>query len=78
MCEPRGRRPLSSAEVYAFAALAIPGPTVTMWTVGLLMRHSSIVGIFWDSGFALTNAVYCASTSASVPRFARGRDHKDG
>jgi steroid 5-alpha reductase family enzyme len=54
-------------EIYAIAALVILGFMTTVWLVSLLLRDSSIVDIFWGTGFVVSNWVYFALTPDGFP-----------
>jgi steroid 5-alpha reductase family enzyme len=44
------------------AALVILGVMTALWLVSLALRNSSIVDIFWGTGFVIANWVYFALT----------------
>jgi steroid 5-alpha reductase family enzyme len=58
---------MSFLEIYAIAALVILGFMTTVWLVSLLLRDSSIVDIFWGTGFVVSNWVYFALTPDGFP-----------
>ncbi|UCC64820.1 MAG: DUF1295 domain-containing protein [Anaerolineae bacterium] len=49
-------------EIYGLAALAILGFMTAIWLVSLILRDSSIVDIFWGTGFVVANWFYFALT----------------
>src|SRR5512136_1293067 len=49
-------------QVYGIAALCILGVMTLLWLVSLTLRNSSIVDIFWGTGFVIANWVYFALT----------------
>jgi steroid 5-alpha reductase family enzyme len=53
---------MSFIEVYAIAGLAVLGAMTLLWLVSLWLRNSSIVDIFWGTGFVITAWVYFALT----------------
>ncbi len=54
-------------EIYGIAALVILGFMAANWLVSLALRNSSIVDIFWGTGFVLSNWIYFALTPDSLP-----------
>lgn len=54
-------------EIYGIAALVILGFMAVIWLISLALRDSSIVDIFWGSGFVLANWVYFALTPDGLP-----------
>ncbi len=54
-------------EIYGIAALVILGFMTTIWLISLALRNSSIVDIFWGTGFVLSNWVYFALTPDGLP-----------
>jgi steroid 5-alpha reductase family enzyme len=58
---------MSFLEVYGIAALVILGFMTTVWLVSLLLRDSSIVDIFWGTGFVVSNWVYFALAPDGFP-----------
>jgi steroid 5-alpha reductase family enzyme len=54
-------------EIYAIAALVILGFMTAVWIVSLILRDSSIVDIFWGTGFVVSNWVYFALTPDGFP-----------
>ena len=53
-------------EIYGIAGLVILGCMIMLWLVSLILRDSSIVDIFWGTGFVITNWVYFALTTNGV------------
>jgi steroid 5-alpha reductase family enzyme len=49
-------------ELYAKAGLVIFGLMTTLWVVSLFLKNSSIVDIFWGTGFVILAWVYFALT----------------
>ena len=45
-------------EIYGIGAAAILGFMATLWIVSLILRNSSIVDIFWGTGFVVTAWIY--------------------
>ncbi len=54
-------------EIYGIAALVILGFMTTIWLISLALRNSSIVDIFWGTGFVLSNWIYFALTPDGLP-----------
>ena len=54
-------------EIYAIAGLVILGMMLALWLVSLLLKNSSIVDIFWGTGFVVTGWVYFALTPDGFP-----------
>jgi steroid 5-alpha reductase family enzyme len=54
-------------EVYGIVALVILGFMTVIWLASLILRNSSIVDIFWGSGFVLANWAYFALTPDGFP-----------
>jgi steroid 5-alpha reductase family enzyme len=54
-------------QVYSIAAAVIFGCMVALWLVSLALRNSSIVDIFWGTGFVIANWVYFALTPNGTP-----------
>jgi steroid 5-alpha reductase family enzyme len=48
--------------IYVIAGLAILGMMTLVWLLSLLLKNTSIVDIFWGSGFVLANWIYVALT----------------
>ena len=53
---------MSFLQAYGIAALVILGVMTALWLVSLALRNSSIVDIFWGTGFVIANWVYFALT----------------
>ena len=49
---------MSFLEVYAVAALVILALMVILWVISLLLKNSSIIDIFWGTGFVITGWLY--------------------
>jgi steroid 5-alpha reductase family enzyme len=49
-------------QIYGFGVLIILGFMTILWIVSLILRNSSIVDIFWGTGFVIANWVYFAFT----------------
>jgi len=49
---------MSFLELYAVALAVILGLMVILWMISLILKNSSIVDIFWGTGFVITNWVY--------------------
>jgi steroid 5-alpha reductase family enzyme len=49
-------------EIYGIAALVILGFMTAVWIASLILRDSSIVDIFWGTGFVVANWAYFALT----------------
>jgi steroid 5-alpha reductase family enzyme len=58
---------MAFVQVYITGALVILGFMTVLWIVSLILRNSSIVDIFWGTGFILTNWVYFALTPEGFP-----------
>lgn len=54
-------------EIYGIGALIILGLMTTLWIVSLILRDSSIVDIFWGTGFVIANWAYFALTPDGFP-----------
>jgi steroid 5-alpha reductase family enzyme len=54
-------------QVYGIAAAVIFGCMVVLWLVSLALHNSSIVDIFWGTGFVIANWVYFALTPDGAP-----------
>jgi steroid 5-alpha reductase family enzyme len=52
--------------IYASALAVILGLMTLLWLVSLLLKNSSIVDIFWGTGFVISNWVYFALTPDGV------------
>jgi steroid 5-alpha reductase family enzyme len=53
---------MSFLGIYASTFLVILGLMLLLWLVSLLLKNSSIVDIFWGTGFVISNWVYFALT----------------
>jgi steroid 5-alpha reductase family enzyme len=53
---------MSFLQAYGIAALCILGVMTLLWLVSLALRNSSIVDIFWGTGFVIANWVYFVLT----------------
>jgi len=53
---------VSFIEIYGIALLIILGCMVILWLISLQLKNSSIVDIFWGTGFVITNWIYFALT----------------
>jgi steroid 5-alpha reductase family enzyme len=49
-------------QIYGIGVLIILGLMTALWIVSLILRNSSIVDIFWGTGFVIANWVYFALT----------------
>jgi steroid 5-alpha reductase family enzyme len=49
---------MSFIEMYGIAFLVILGLMAVLWLVSLFLKNSSIVDIFWGTGFVISNWVY--------------------
>ena len=58
---------MSLLSVYLSAGLIILGLMTLLWLVSLALKNSSIVDIFWGTGFVITNWVYFALTPGGLP-----------
>jgi len=54
-------------EIYGLAALVILGFMTAIWLISLILRDSSIVDIFWGTGFVVANWFYFALTPDGLP-----------
>jgi steroid 5-alpha reductase family enzyme len=54
-------------QIYGIAAAAIFGCMVVLWLVSLALRNSSIVDVFWGTGFVIANWIYFALTPGGLP-----------
>jgi steroid 5-alpha reductase family enzyme len=54
-------------EIYGLAALVVLGFMTAIWLLSLILRDSSIVDIFWGTGFVVSNWVYFALTPNGFP-----------
>jgi steroid 5-alpha reductase family enzyme len=53
---------MSFVEAYAIGGLVVFGLMILLWLVSLILKDSSIVDIFWGSGFVIAAWVYFALT----------------
>ena len=53
---------MSFIEIYGIALLVILGCMAILWLISLQLKNSSIVDIFWGTGFVITNWLYFALT----------------
>ena len=53
--------------IYLTAGLVILGLMTLLWLVSLALKNSSIVDIFWGTGFVIANWVYFALTPDGFP-----------
>ena len=58
---------MSFLSTYLTAGLVILGLMTLLWLVSLALKNSSIVDIFWGTGFVITNWVYFALTPDGFP-----------
>jgi steroid 5-alpha reductase family enzyme len=58
---------MSFLEMYAIALLVILGCMLLLWLISLRLKNSSIVDIFWGSGFVIANWVYFALAPDGFP-----------
>ena len=49
-------------QIYGIGLLIVLGFMTALWIVSLALRNSSIVDIFWGTGFVIANWVYFALT----------------
>jgi steroid 5-alpha reductase family enzyme len=54
-------------QIYGIGVLIILGLMTALWIVSLILRNSSIVDIFWGTGFVIANWVYFALTPNGFP-----------
>jgi steroid 5-alpha reductase family enzyme len=54
-------------EIYGIGALIILGFMTILWIVSLILRDSSIVDIFWGTGFVIASWAYFALTPDGFP-----------
>jgi len=54
-------------QIYGIGVLVILGLMTALWIVSLILRNSSIVDIFWGTGFVIANWVYFAFTPDGFP-----------
>jgi steroid 5-alpha reductase family enzyme len=58
---------MSFITIYLTAGLVILGLMTVLWLVSLALKNSSIVDIFWGTGFVITNWIYFALTPDGFP-----------
>ncbi len=58
---------MSFLQIYGLAALVVLGFVTALWLLSLILRDSSIVDIFWGTGFIIANGVYLALTPEGLP-----------
>jgi steroid 5-alpha reductase family enzyme len=58
---------MSFLEIYGIAFLVILGLMILLWLASLLLKNSSIVDIFWGTGFVVTGWVFFALTPDGFP-----------
>jgi steroid 5-alpha reductase family enzyme len=58
---------MSFLEIYGIAFLVILGLMILLWLASLLLKNSSIVDIFWGTGFVISGWVYFALTPDGFP-----------
>jgi len=58
---------MSFIEVYGIVLLVILGCMILLWLVSLQLKNSSIVDIFWGTGFVIANWVYFALAPEGFP-----------
>ena len=58
---------MSFIELYGIALLVILGCMTILWLVSLWLKNSSIVDIFWGTGFVIANWVYFVLTPDGFP-----------
>jgi steroid 5-alpha reductase family enzyme len=54
-------------QIYGIGVLIVLGFMTVLWIVSLVLRNSSIVDIFWGTGFVVVNWVYFALTPNGFP-----------
>jgi steroid 5-alpha reductase family enzyme len=60
---------MSFLAVYGIGLLVILGCMTVLWLISLYLKNSSIVDIFWGTGFVVVNGVYLAlSPDGFLPR----------
>lgn len=59
---------MSDFEIYLTAYLVIMLSVFILWLVSLALKNSSIVDIFWGTGFIITNAYYFAQAGGNETR----------
>ena len=58
---------MSFIELYGIALLVILSCMALLWLISLWLKNSSIVDIFWGTGFVIANWVYFALTPDGFP-----------
>jgi len=58
---------MSFIEIYGITLLVILGCMTILWLISLQLKNSSIVDIFWGTGFVIANWVYFALTPDGFP-----------
>jgi len=58
---------MSFIELYGIALLVILGCMTILWLISLQLKNSSIVDIFWGTGFVIANWVYFVLTPDGFP-----------
>ena len=59
---------MSFLSIYLTTGFVILGLMTLLWLVSLALKNSSIVDIFWGTGFVITNWVYFALTPDGLDR----------
>jgi steroid 5-alpha reductase family enzyme len=54
-------------DIYSISLLVILGSMVILWIISLQLKNSSIVDIFWGTGFVIANWVYFFLTPDGFP-----------
>jgi steroid 5-alpha reductase family enzyme len=58
---------MNGLTVYGIGLAVILGCMTVLWLISLTLKNSSIVDIFWGSGFVIVNAVYFALSPEGFP-----------
>ena len=58
---------MSFIEIYGIALLVILGCMTLLWLISLQLKNSSIVDIFWGTGFVIANWVYFGLSPDGFP-----------
>ncbi len=58
---------MSFPAVYGIGLVVILGCMTALWLLSLYLKNSSIVDIFWGTGFIIVNAVYLALSPGGFP-----------
>ena len=53
--------------IYLIGAAVVLGMMVALWLVSLALRNSSLVDIFWGTGFVIANWGYFALAPDGLP-----------